>query len=342
MASLYFKNFAIENHLTVDYGYTFGWYKDFYISVKEGLSYKILTIITKLGEDKEKLKEVLSNFEKDLEKYCVTENKFEDNYLQFTFNLNNDRSHLVIEFMDRFIQYYTSKNLKVETFCPICHKVLDLKTQKVGTINKQGIITPVHENCFEKEKEKIERKVRENFDKVNAGKSTLKGIIGATIFGVILVLLMIGCYYLKEALLSEYTALGENRIEYAGSANLFHYLPSLLGFAAPFLIDAGYDLLKGKRGNVRLITIIVTTYIATIAGIWFGFTLSIYFLISEYTYFEIVPLILRMIGLYPDFRTSFVLFACLTLVFTTIALLLKFATSKEAKESEIATFDKLD
>ena len=318
MASPYFKKFAIDHQLTADYGYIFGWYQNFYISIKEGLSYKILTIITKLGEKKDLLKEVLQVFENDLEKFCLTDNRFENTYLQFTFNLNHDKSSLVIDFLDRFIQSYHDHNLKVETICPICNQSIDVQ------------------------KEKIEKKVQENIEKVNKDRSTSKGVLGAILFGLILIILMIAFYSLKELLLSEYTQIGEEGLRPEGSANLFHYLPSLLGLAAPFLVDAGYNLFKGTKGNTRYGVVIIVTYVATIIGIWFGFTLSISFLISDFSYFELVPLILQMIGAYPSFRTSFVLFAVLTLVFTTIGILLKFANSKEARESEISTFDKLN
>ena len=42
MASAYFRNFAIEHGLTVDYGYMYGKYKDFYISLKESLRFTIV------------------------------------------------------------------------------------------------------------------------------------------------------------------------------------------------------------------------------------------------------------------------------------------------------------
>ena len=54
MASAYFRQFAIDHGLTVDYGYMYGKYRDFYISLKETLgSTKTLCIITHLAEDKE-------------------------------------------------------------------------------------------------------------------------------------------------------------------------------------------------------------------------------------------------------------------------------------------------
>ncbi len=342
MASPYFKKFAIDHQLTADYGYIFGWYRNFYISIKEGLSYKILTIITKLGEKKESLKEVLQVFNDDLEKFCLTDNRFENSYLQFTFNLNHDKASLVIDFLDRFIQSCQNQQIEIVSYCPICNQKIDPLTEKISSINYSGIISPVHETCYHQGKVKIEKKVQENIQKVNEGRSTFKGIMGAILFGLILIGLMIGFYSLKELLLSEYTQIGEDGIRPEGSANLFHYLPSLLGLAAPFLIDAGYNLFKGTKGNTRFGVVILTTYIATLLGIWFGFTLSIAFLIPETSYFDLVPLIIQMIGAYPSFRTSFVLFAALTLVFTTIGILLKFANSKEAAESEIATFDKLN
>ena len=35
MASSFMKKFAIENNLTIDYGYTYGKYRDLYFSIKD-------------------------------------------------------------------------------------------------------------------------------------------------------------------------------------------------------------------------------------------------------------------------------------------------------------------
>ena len=105
MASAYFRQFAIDNHLTVDYGYMYGKYRNLFISLKETLgSTKILYIMGEFGKDKETLRKVLSVFsEEELPKYCITDLKVLDNYLQFTFEINNDRCKLIAEFLNRFI-----------------------------------------------------------------------------------------------------------------------------------------------------------------------------------------------------------------------------------------------
>mgnify|MGYP003300783351 CR=1 FL=1 len=97
MASAYFRQFAIDHGLTVDYGYMYGKYRDFYISLKESLgSTKTLCIITHLAENKDNLKQVLSVFTEDeLPRYQITDLKHESNYLQFTFELSSDKSHLI-------------------------------------------------------------------------------------------------------------------------------------------------------------------------------------------------------------------------------------------------------
>ena len=125
---------------------------------------------------------------------------------------------------------------------------------------------------------------------------------------------------------------------------MFHYLPALLGLIAPFLIDVGYQLLKGTKGNKRYGTVIILSYIASILGIWFGFTFSIYFLWQgePVSYFNLVSDIMSVMRIYPSFRLSFILFAIFTLVFTTIGVIIKFTTMKEVKESEMTTMDKLN
>ncbi len=339
MASIFIKNFAIENDLTVDYGYTYGWYRGFYISIKEGMSYKILTIITKLGDDKENLKKVLTSFNEDLEKYCVNDSQFNSEYLQFTFNLNNDKAKLVVEFIDKFIDFYRDNALDETTFCHLCNKPIE-QGEKVSTVDVQGILYPVHENCYEQGKEKMQKSAKEKYAEINKNRSFVKGLIGAILFSILFVAILIGMYTLKEYLLTE---LSSDTSSYdTNAANLFHYLPSLLGIAAPFLIDAGYQLLKGTRGNKRYATIIICSYVAAMLGIWFGFSLSIFFLIEgDYTYGEIVSQIMQIMKIYPSFRLSFIIFAVLTLVFTTVGVIIKFTTTKEVQESEIATIDKL-
>ena len=123
MASAYFKQFAIKNNLTIDYGYMYGKYKNFYISLRETLgSTKVLYIITRLGEDKENLKKVLSVFDEvELPKYRITNLERKENYLSFTFELSNDKAHLVSTFLDKFIQSYLDCGLECETICPICN-----------------------------------------------------------------------------------------------------------------------------------------------------------------------------------------------------------------------------
>ena len=141
MASAYFRQFAIDHGLTVDYGYMYGKYRDFYISLKETLgSTKTLCIITNLAEDKENLKKVLSVFtEEELPIYHITDLKHDNNYLQFTFELGSDRSHLIPEFINKFIDSYIACGLEVATICPICHKKIESE-QKVSIIDISGIL----------------------------------------------------------------------------------------------------------------------------------------------------------------------------------------------------------
>ena len=176
MASAYFKQFAIDNQLTVDYGYMYGKYRDFYISLKESIgSTRILTISTTICQNVDNLKKVLSVFTEDeLPKYCITDMKRENNYIQFTFEILADKAKLIHEFLDKFIDSYIESGLEVAIICPICNEKI-LPDDEVVTIDMGGILTPVHNACYEKKNEEKKALAEAKTAAINEIKATLTG-----------------------------------------------------------------------------------------------------------------------------------------------------------------------
>lgn len=342
MASAYFRQFAIDHGLTVDYGYMYGKYRDFYISLKETLgSTKTLCIITHLAEDKENLKKVLSVFsEEELPIYHITDLKHDNNYLQFTFELGSDRSHLIPEFINKFIDSYIACGLEVATICPICHKKIESE-QKVSIIDISGILTPVHEDCYESGKEEARQKAIKKNQEINKDTKGYKnGLAGAIVFGLIYMAILIVSFFFVQFIL-------ENAESDDNFIILFQYAPVLMALFACPLIYKGYDIFKGTKGTTKYIIILWTVIITTLLGTFFGFVASLLVLDTGISFEELLKLVVRLITCKDikgstSFRWGFYLYIIIALGLSILSMVFKFSGKEEMEEANSGTFEKLD
>lgn len=342
MASAFFKQFAIDNHLTIDYGYMYGKYRDFYISLKETLgSTKILYIITRIGTNKDDLKKVLSVFdEEELPKYCISDLKIQNNYLQFTFELSNDKSSLIIEFIDKFIESYINNDLIIETICPICNKTI-FKDDNIAIVDIAGILTPTHIDCYEIGKEKVKKKVVEKEKELNKDtKGYLSGLLGAITFGLIYIFILILSFFFMQFIL-------KNADSEDGFVAIFQYVPVLSALSACPLIYYGYDLFKGKKGTSKYLIILITVIVTTLFGTFFGFVFSLLILDTGNSFVELLDLVKKLIAAEEitgsvNFRWGFYLYIFVALGLSILSMVFKFSGKNEMEEANSNTFEKLD
>lgn len=341
MASAYFRQFAIDNHLTIDYGYMYGYYKNFYISLKETLgSTKILYVMTDLGSDKENLKRVLSIFdETELPKYCITDMKREDNYLQFTFELSNDKCNLIVEFLDKFALSFFQNGLFAETLCPICKKPIS-SNDKFITVDIAGILTPIHEDCYSKGKEEAKQKVKEKNAELNKDtKGYQSGILGAVLYSLIYVAILILSFFFIQFILNNSS--GDDFVV------ILQYLPVLFGLAACPIIYAGYERFKGRKGTYKYIIILICVIVSTLLGTFFGFVASLLLLNTGNSFLELLELVGKLISCKDiqgstSFRWGFYLYIIIALGLSILSMVFKFSGKSEMDEANSNTFEKLD
>ncbi len=342
MANAFFKQFAIENHLTIDYGYMYGKYREFYISLKETLgSTKILYIITKLGNDKDALKKVLSVFdEEELPKYCISEMKRNENNLQFSFELSNANSPLIIEFLNKFIDSYLENDLKVETICPICHKNI-FENELVSIIDICGIPSPTHSNCYEKGKEEAKEKAIEKNKELNKDSKGYKsGLLGAFLYGLIYMFILIVLFFFVQFILT-------NSDSDNSFVIIFQYLPVLAALSACPIIYTGYDRFKGKKGTSKYIIILWMVIITTLLGTFFGFVASLLVLDTGNSFVDLLKLVGELIACKDikgstSFRWGFYVYIVVALGLAILSMVFKFSGKEEMEEANSSTFEKLD
>jgi hypothetical protein len=319
----------------------YGKYKQFYISLRETLgSTKTLCIITRLGNDKENLKKVLSVFsEIELPKYCITNLERKEEYLQFTFELGNDKAHLVAEFLDKFIQSYYDCGLEAETICPICkNKIVD--GEDVAIIDIGGILTPAHNACYETGKEEAKEKARKKNEEINKDtKGYQSGLLGAIVFGLIYMGILIVVFFLVQFIL--------NNMESGSFARVFQYAPVLVALTACPIIYAGYDAFKGRKGTYKHLIILWTVIISTLLGTFLGFVASLLLLGTGSSFLELMELVGRLISCkdingFQTFRWGFYVYIVVGLGLSILSMVFKFSGKEEMAEANSATFEKLD
>ncbi len=341
MASAYFKKFAIDNGLTIDYGYMYGKYKNFYISLKESLgSMKTLYIITNIGKNKEDLKEVFKVYsEEEIPNYCITDMKVLETSIQITFELDNSKSDLIVEFLDKFIASYNEKLGEHITYCPICKQKI-ANDDKVAIIDIAGILTPAHENCYDKGKEHVKEEILKKDKEINKDTKGYKnGLLGAILYSLIYMAILIILFFFMQFILIHSDS-GTN-------VAIFQYLPVLAALSACPIIYTGYDAFKGKKGTTKYIIILWVVIISTLLGTFLGFVASLLVLDTGNSFIELLQLIGRLITCkdvsgYPTFRWGFYLYIVIALGLAILSMVFKFSGKKEMDEANSSTFEKLD
>lgn len=346
VASSFFKQFAIENHLTIDYGYLYGKYKNFYISIKETIgSSKHLFIITQLAQEKEKLKRVLSTYNDELPKYCICDMKREENYLQFTFNLSNDNASLIVEFLDKFIEAYT-KEEEVKTICPFCKQALKAN-EAISWIDYQGVLMPTHDECFGKKATEIKEEIKEKEKVINKDRHNyFIGFLGNFLFSLIYIgILILGFFFIQFILNNSSSSSNIPFEDVKMSLTILQYAPVLLALCACPLCYAGYELFKGKKGTGKFLIILFTSIVATLIGTFLGFICSLTMVATDQSLselFKLVTTLLKPTNGYKSFRSAFYVYIAIGLVLSIVSMAFKFANKKEQEEANATTIEKLN
>ena len=342
MASAYFKQFAIKNNLTIDYGYMYGKYRGLFISLKETLgSTKILYIMGDYGKNKEQLKTILSVFtEEELPKYCVTDLKVESNYVQFTFEISNDKCHLIDEFLNKFIDSCLENDKQPCIICPICGKNI-LDDESMVTVDISGIITPTHSECYEKGKEEVKQKVKEKSKEVNKDRKGIQnGLLGAIVFGIIYMAILILSFFFVQFILNN--AASDDKF-----VLVLQYFPVLCALFACPLICYGYDSFKGAKGSSKYIIVLWTVLITTLLGTFFGFVASLLLVADNVSFMDLLELVGRLITCKDitgstSFRWMFYLYIFIAMGLAVLSMVFKFSGKTELEEANNNTFEKLD
>ena len=301
---------------------------------------KTLYIITNIGKNKEDLKEVFKVYsEEEIPTYCITDMKVLDTSIQITFELDNSKSDLIVEFLDKFIASCNEKLGEHITYCPICKQKIT-NDDKVAIIDIAGILTPAHENCYDKGKEQVKEEVIKKDKEINKDTKGYKnGLLGAILYGLIYMAILIILFFFMQFILIHSDS-GTN-------VAIFQYLPVLAALSACPIIYTGYDTFKGKKGTTKYIIILWVVIISTLLGTFLGFVASLLVLDTGNSFIELLQLIGRLITCkdvsgYPTFRWGFYLYIVIALGLAILSMVFKFSGKKEMDEANSSTFEKLD
>lgn len=246
------KKFAEANGLSVGGGIGYGNLRGFQTTLSEGSGFKQMVIQTKFP-DVEKLNALQAalnsaNIQKD---YRVQQLSFAPNGVVIVFFDNPGTMKKIEAFTDWFFPLLAESGASGANICPECGEVLD--TDGVWRM-VSGVAGCYHPACAEKISQEL---VAESEARSQADDGTyVKGAIGALI-GALL-----------------------GAIVWAFVLNA-GYVASLVGLLIAFLADKGYDLLKGRQGKGKVVTLIAAVILGVAVGTVLAEAMGIAGLIDE-------------------------------------------------------------
>ena len=253
------KRLASENNMMIDGGVAYGALKGCFVSLSEGKGYKRLCIYvgchhasdepTKEGEIPEHLQaanavaDTIIEEASDFKTYRIMNSQHSlpgvaitqgGSAVQVNFFDNPGTMKCIHAFIENILPQvapYTEPQV-----CAKCG--LDNNDASKPVLLTGEVVVPMHAGCAEQIVAAAEKRKQKN--KAGAGKTFL-GVIGAFVGSLIgaIVWALIGI---------------------AG------YVASIAGFVAAFLAGKGYDLMGGKPGKAKLITIILCVILAVVVG----------------------------------------------------------------------------
>ena len=231
------KKFAQANGLSVGSGIGYGVLRGFQATLSEGAGFKQMVINTKFP-DVEKLNALQAklnsvNLQKD---YRVQQLSFTTGGIVIQF-LDNPGTMAKIEaFTDWFFPLLSEADAYGADICPECGEAID--GDGVWRM-VSGIAGFYHTPCAEKLSQELtnEQEAKEQADDGTYVKGVIGALTGALIGAVVWALVL-----------------------NAG------YVMSIIGLLIAFLADKGYDLLKGRQGKGKVVTLIVSVVLGVAVG----------------------------------------------------------------------------
>ncbi len=231
------KKFAQANGLSVGSGIGYGVLRGFQVTLSEGSGFKQIVVNTKFP-DVEKLNALQAtlnsvNLQKD---YRVQQLNFTTGGIVIRF-LDNPGTMAKIEaFTDWFFPLLTEADAFGADICPECGEAID--SDGVWRM-VSDIAGRYHTPCAEKISQEL---TDEQEAKAQADNGTyISGIVGALIGA------LLGAVVWALVLSAGYVA-------------------SIIGLLIAFLADKGYDILKGRQGKGKVVTLIISVVLGVAVG----------------------------------------------------------------------------
>lgn len=250
------KKIAAENGMTIESGVAYGMLKGCYVSLSEGAGYKRMCIYVGCHHRPD---EERASKEGEVPEHLQTANAIADYIIEYAGNFSEYRimtdkhrlpgvqiaqggSVVIINFFDNpgtmnCIEQFIEKILPEiapatqPNVCMVCGAAND-DTVKAVMVTDEAVV-PMHEACARPITEALKGKTKPG--------GAFFGIIGALAGAVI----------------------GAAAWAVVG---IMGYIASIVGVLIGFLTSKGYDLLGGKQGAVKVVTLVICVLLAVFAG----------------------------------------------------------------------------
>lgn len=228
----YLKKLREEYHLNLADGIIYGTVHTYPISVKTDTLERVYSfrtfVFTKLEEEtSQKISDFLSSQKKELKLAKFEVKDWGVNFVVQTMTKKNGYANLAAA-LEKITEFLRQNEYPNETYCPICGKPME--TKKLVKLN--GFLFHVDEACENELHAEVLRQEEEYQNSPNNyGKATVGALIGGALGAVVWIL--IGVF--------------------------LNVVSGWVAFLISFLAGLGYDKMKGKQNNMKILVAAVVT-----------------------------------------------------------------------------------
>lgn len=230
------RKLATENGMQVAHGVAYGMLHGYCATLSEGFGYKLMVLSTRFADATARysFQESMGQAQKELQKeYGVQAMTVEEKSISVVFTDTIGTMKRIEAFLQWFFPRLEQSGASKGNICSECGMQLtDGKWKLVD-----GVAIYVHEACGQKLRDELQLATEE----VRKDGSYLSGAVGA---------------FLGATL---------GAAAWAG-VMLLGYISSLLGLLIGFLAERGYSLLRGKRGPVKIVILLISVVFGVLLG----------------------------------------------------------------------------
>lgn len=273
------KKYARENNMTVANGVAYGDLHGYAATLQEGSGYKMVVISGRFQrpEGMEELICRLSGLDL-MKEFRVRDYQLAEDGIVIIFHDNPGTMKKLVAFVDWLTPQLSELGMLGSGYCPECGLPLS-QSDGWKLVDNQAI--RIHQGCLQKMQQENQQEIEQAKleDTGSVGMGFLGALVGGLLGGVVWALIM-----------------------------YFGYVAAIVGFLIGWLSKKGYELLHGRKGVGKVISIVAASLIGVLFGCFASDLLTLVVMIHNgelFADYSDIPYVLSFLFQDPEYISAF-------------------------------------